>query len=146
MNDLDGMLSISREIEQVNEKLMECELRNIAPKNQLISDMPKGKSRTSNEVEDYVIHKTALLDEIERLKQTRLIMWLAFLEHTESAHLTHQERLLLSTRFVQGEKWKNCALVMRILYPSEIWNENRCYRVYSEILHKIRENNCIVCL
>jgi len=145
MKDLDDMLRISRDIDRVDEKIMECELRNTAPKNQFLSDMPKGKSRMSNEVEDYVIHKTALIDEKKRLQQAQVIMWLAFLNHTESAHLTQQERLLLTARFRQGEKWKNCALYMRLLYPSEIWNENRCFRMYSEILHKITENNCVVC-
>lgn len=145
MKDLDDMLRLNREIDRVCDKLEECELRNTAPKNQLISDMPKGKSRTSNEVEDYVIYKTALIAEFESLVQTRWIMWLSFLNHTEGARLTQQERRLLKARFVDGKKWRICALQMRVFYPFEIWNENRCFRMYSEILHKITENNCVVC-
>lgn len=145
MHDLDRLLDINRKIEQLCEKIEVCEEKNTAPKNQLLSDMPKGKSRTSNEVEDYVIHKEQLCDELDRLIESKTINWYAFLNQTQEAHLNKRERELLKARFVDGKKWSVCAIQMKAKYPLEGWNENKVFRTYRSILYKIKEKNCILC-
>lgn len=145
MHDLDRLLNINRKIELLCEKIEACEAKNTAPKNQLLSDMPKGKSRTSNEVEDYLIHKEQLCAELDELIESRTINWYAFLNQAAEAHLDARERELLKARFVDGRKWSNCAILMKAVHPLEGWNENKVFRTYRSILYKIEQKNCILC-
>lgn len=144
MRDLDKLLDINREINRICEKIEVCEAKNTAPKNQLLSDMPKC-GRTSSEVEDYVIHKEQLCAKLDELTASLKINWYAFLNQAQEAHLTKQERELLKARFLDGKKWSVCAMQMKAIYPFDGWDENKVFRTYRSILYKIKGKNCIIC-
>lgn len=122
-----------------------CDAKNTAPKSQVLSDMPKSVSRVSNDIENYIIHKTDLCGELVKLYCSLNIYWIAFLNGIEDAELTPQETKLLELRFLSGAKWKVCAALMPLYFPNERWNINKVFKTYRDILHKIKENNCAVC-
>ena len=144
MHDLNRLLYINHEIQRVLNRIEICECRNTAPKNQTISDMPKGGSRASNEIEDYLEKKEQLCSELDTLIVRRTIHWCAFLNQTTEARLNRRERELLKLHYIDGLKWVACAETLDSRYPSERWNENKVFRTLRSIMHKIKEKNCAV--
>lgn len=113
----------------------------IDPKRPIISDMPKGSGYRISATESYIINAEILQNELKRLSETLKIKWLIFLNNYGEKNLSVKERKLLKLRFVQGKKWKICAIQMNILYPNEEWNDNKVYRIYRNIMKKIGQSD-----
>lgn len=133
MRQLDECMELRERINKVNEQIIELKTKIMSPKNQIISDMPRG-GKQSNSIEAYIIKheklerkKTVLMNELEEIWQT-----------IDMSHLSDAQCKLLHLRYYCGLEWKKCSRIMCEVVSIK-FNENRCYREHRnalDILHK----------
>ena len=132
MRQLDECMKLRERINKKNEEIIELKTKIMSPKNQIISDMPRG-GKQSNSIEAYIIkyeklehRKTALMNELEE-------KWQAI----DMSDLSDAQCKLLHLRYYCGLEWKKCSRIMCEVVGKK-FNENRCYREHRnalDILH-----------
>ena len=133
---LDECLALRRYIKQTDEKIAEIEAVLYSPKNQIISDMPKGGG-SSNDKVDKLLEKIAKLQRNrERAVRELTNKWLLVIEQLKKCEATESEMQMLKLRFFNALSWKQCARTLDQSIPSEKWDENRCFRCYRKIIKK----------
>lgn len=138
MVELDACLELAKKIRQKDETILDLKSNVLAPKNQILSDMPRGSGTTTSPQEDYLIRLEKLTDEKRTLQEQRVSIWFDAVAKLKEADVTGASAYeMLKYRFYCGYPWKVCAKKMKNQYPTEKWNLNKCFRVYSGILHKI---------
>lgn len=137
---LQDIYKMRRRIWQTEDAISALVARHTAPKSQILSDMPKGGSSGKKEVEEYLIRKEALLQQLQRQREAIYIMWLAFLSGSDGVELSRMDKSLLRLRYYNGYRWKKCVRKLQLLYPAVNWNENRVFRAHKEILKKLNED------
>lgn len=125
MKELQECLEVKREIERLNERIVEIKAVVFSPKNQIITGMPHGGSG-ENAIEKYLIKLERLEERKKALYKELSDTWKAAEE--KMPNLEEQERYLLYIRFTRGLPWKKCAVEMNKLYGN--WNINRVFRTY----------------
>lgn len=104
---------------------------------QTLSDMPRGGGEPKNAIEEYVI-KAERLDNRHRKYISKIVRkWDALKERFEAAELTEAQVCMLLNRFYYGYSWKRCVKEMEKTYPDAKWNEQKLFRIYRKILHKL---------
>lgn len=114
--------------------------RHTAPKSQILSDMPKGGGSGKKEFEEYMIRKEALILKWKRQREALYILWLSFLNGSESVRLSRMDITLLRLRYFNGYRWKKCVRKLQLLYPAVKWNENRAFRTHKQLMKRLNED------
>ncbi len=134
---LDKCFSIAKQIKDVDEDIEELQSSEMSPKNQIMTYMPKGGNIQLNKLELYIIELERLEEKkndlIELLNQTWDIAESILIK---SGITQSNYRKMMKFRYYHGYSWKKCAIKMKEVYPSDNWNENKCYRVHRSILYK----------
>lgn len=137
MQMLSECLDLCRYIKEKKEEIEEIEAMLYTPKNQIISDMPKGQSNEN--VTDKLLAKkerlTAHKTEAEKALQEK---WNEAIKVLCQSKVTKQQAQLMYLRFHEGKSWKDCTPIMRRLYG--FWNENKTFREYRSVLGKVHSN------
>ena len=125
---LNECLILRRDIESINERIEELNLRIKSPKNQIITDMPKGNNQ-QNAIEEYLIKKEKL--EKMRFDYNRKISgkWQSVYYKCVNNDISKEAIEILRYRFYYGYTWRVCGEMMK-------WNKNKCFRVYRSVLGK----------
>ena len=138
---LQDIYKLRRSIWNTQDTIDTLIARHTAPKNQILSDMPKGGSSGKKEFEEYLIRKEALLDKLQRQREEIYIMWLAFLNGAEGAvDLSRMDISLLRLRYFNGYRWKKCVRKLQLLYPAVKWNENRAFRTHKQLMKQLNDD------
>lgn len=141
MQPLDECLLLTRKIAKKREQIEELKAMAISPRNQIISDMPKGGG-TINASENYLIKLESLEETYNQLCKERTSKWNEILLVFESYDSKVDETvMLLWLRFYNGYSWNKCIAEMEKRYPNKYWNANKCFRTYRRFLHKMDEAN-----
>ena len=141
MRELDTCLELARKIKGKDEIICEKQYRMLAPKNQIITDMPKGGG-VVNAMDDYLIWVEKLNRAKERLQNKLDTEWDNAKNILKNHGVTKDETIeLMRLRFYCGLPWKKCAAKMQELYPDSKWNTNKCFRTYRAVLHKTSVKN-----
>lgn len=144
MYELNECLRITREIEKVREKLIFIKAAIQAPKNQIISDLPKGGNCPVSAIETYLEKEEKLQDDLRALKIERSEKWQAFQNIAAEKGVTKEDVHLMQLRFFRGYSWNKCTAVMRSRYGDK-WNANRTFRVYRQVLSKCTKTSNDIC-
>lgn len=134
MQLLDRCLELCRDIKGINEMIEEINASLYTPKNQIISDMPKGKSAES--VTDKLLEKKERLTAKKEIAEMELqATWDKVISMCIKAKVTKQQIQLLYLRFHEGKPWKKCTYIMQKKYG--FWNDNKSFREYRSVLSKL---------
>ena len=125
MKELQECLELKREIERLNEIIVEIKAVVFSPKNQIITGMPRG-GNGENAIEKYLIKLEHLEERKKALYKDLSDTWQV--AEVKMPNLSEQERYVLYIRFARGLPWKRCAVEMNKLYGN--WNINRVFRTY----------------
>ena len=133
MREFDYCLQIKREIYDIDEEIYELRLKISAPKNQVITGMPRG-GNNENAMDRYVM-------ELERLEKKKANLIKQQQKYFNSAlqripDATEQEICLLRNRFIQNLPWKKCVSAMNEKKVYGKWNINRVFYTYRKINKK----------
>lgn len=137
---LQDIYRLRRKIWNTEDTIDALIARQAAPKNQILSDMPKGGGRNTKEVEEYLIRKEALLHKIQQQREAIYILWLAFLNCAEGVELSRMDITLLRLRYFHGYRWKKCVRKLQQIYPAEKWNENKAFRAHNHLIKRLSED------
>lgn len=142
--NLGCLIEIHKVIKGIDEDIMIIRERIEAPKNQIISDMPRGG------ISENAVDKA--LDEIKKKESRRLYYcdvlvskWLICEEILKSCNINQKHIELLKFRFLQGLSWRACVKGMTKLYNEEKWNENKVFRIYRQVVAKCTKQGVKVC-
>ncbi|MBQ3285405.1 MAG: hypothetical protein IJH40_07165 [Ruminococcus sp.] len=136
---LQDIYRLRRKIWSTEDAIDTLIARNTAPKNQTLSDMPKGGSGGKKQVEEYLICKEALLNKLQHQREAIYIQWLAFLNGS-SVELSRMDITLLRLRYFKGYRWKKCVRKLQLIYPAAMWNENKAFRTHKHLMKKLNED------
>ena len=138
MVELIRCFDLAQLIQEVDRDIMEVKFSELSPKNQVITDMPKGGS-VINPIESYIIRMERLEKRKECLCNDLNIMWGAALAKLKSVGIIEETTIvMLMLRFKNGCSWDKCANTMDSIYPNANWNSNKCFRVYRSVLNKTK--------
>ncbi len=139
MRGFDECLELTRKIKEKEELICELKARVFTPRNQVISDMPRGGGG-ENEIEKYIIKLEKLETLVKRLKDKRNDKWHLIIVSMSNCGIMEKETVnLLHLRFYNGLSWEVCSKRMHGLYPDGKWNLNKCFRVYRSVLYKLNK-------
>lgn len=139
MQELDNCLEYTRDIKAKDEIILEIRYRTLSPKNQIITDMPKGGGGNSNLMDSYLVKIERIERSKDALKEKRKLEWEKAKAKFNDTGITNAETVeLMRLRFCCGLSWKKCALKMKELYPESKWNINKCFRVYRDVCTKAK--------
>lgn len=145
MRELDECLRITREIEKVREKLLIIKAAIQAPKNQIISDLPRGGSNPVNAIEMYLEKAEQFESDLRALKNERAENWETFKQIAAAeSDVTKEDIHLMQLRFVRGYSWNKCTAVMRSRHDKK-WNANKTFRRYRKVLSSCTKINSNIC-
>lgn len=136
MRELDVCLNIRKQINDVDEKIEELKAVATSPSGQVISDMPRS-GRIGNAIEDYIIKLEKLETRKYRLEQLLKEKWSNAYKILHNSNVPLKNIKLLYCRYAKGLSWKECVKRMRELYPNELWNENKVFRLNRQALSKV---------
>ena len=133
MFELDECLSVSKKLKKIDEDITELKCRNSAPKNQIITDMPKGGGSLINNLDSYLIKLEKLEKRRKRVQFQLDMAWNVAEQALKDIGVTDPQAIqLMKYRFYNGLAWKKCSMKMQ-------WTLNKCFYVYRSILDK---NEC----
>lgn len=133
MRELNECLRLSRDINEINERLVELRYKILSPKNQIISDAPKGGGGPNNAIEEYII-KSERLEKRKAAITARLDnCWAEALSVFKEREMPKTYISLMWYRFYKAHSWKKCISDMKGQYPDELWNENKIFRIYKTV-------------
>jgi hypothetical protein len=144
VRELDECLRLSRQIKEKEEQIIELRSRIMSPKNQTISDMPKGGGGY-NEIESFIIKLELLENNAEYLKVQRALLWNNIRLILHIRHIKSDIERLLYLRFYNGNSWNKCVETMSKEYPNCKWNANKCFRAYRYVVKENSEKSEKVC-
>lgn len=135
MKELNECLRLNREIAEINERLQTITAAAQAPKNQIISDMPRGGGSTVNATDRYIIKKEELEHKIAVINRRIALTWVKALNKMKKCGVSAEDCELMQMRFFYGWQWKKCACEMSKKHGKH-WNVNRVFRIYRSVLTK----------
>ena len=139
MRELDECLELSRLIRDKQERIYELKVRISTPKNQILSDMPRGGGCCGNDIENYIVKLEKLEALVKDIQKKLNGKWRYVNTLMQKRNITDCETImLLSLRFYKGLSWNKCAELMQNRYPTSKWNLNKCFRAYRKVLYKLR--------
>lgn len=142
MRELDECYSVAKKINDKNDEIFELKMKIGSPKNQIITDMPRG-GNPENAIENYLFKLERLQKKIKTLETQRDLIWNRAKEIMREYDILGDKEAvsMLYFRYYKGFPWKECARLLMIGYKNSNWNENKCFRVHRKILDKIDNMN-----
>lgn len=142
MFELDECLRISRKIKDIEEQIIILKSRVMSAKNQVISDMPKGGGKQTNDMDTYLMKLEKYEQIKDAYKKELNEQWEYALKILRQIGVTKDETIsLLKFRFYYGYAWKKCYRKMQDKYKEQKWTLNKCFYIYNGILHKAKHKN-----
>ena len=118
-------------IEEINDKLY-------SPKNQIVSDMPRGGA--AENLIDKLVEKKQCEEEVIKELQKQLTEKWNDIETRLKGKGTNQENIILMyERFIRSKSWQSCVDYMKERYPNGNWNTNKAFRTYRSNLYKLNK-------
>ena len=139
MQELKECLTIRRKIEKIDDKILTLKEKSLSPKNQIITGMPRGGGFNGGNLDDYLIKVEQMKAEKNTLQKSLDKLWEQRQQELSQADIDTTNILMLKRRFYFGYSWRKCAARMAMDYPSKKWNENKCFRVYRNVLYKLNK-------
>lgn len=136
MRELDVCLDIRNKINDVDEEIEMLKAVATSPSGQVLSDMPRS-GRIGNAIEDYIIRLEKLEQKRMRLEYKLKKAWSNAFIILHNSNAPNKSIKLLYFRYTKGLSWKECVEKMRELYPNELWNENKIFRLNRQALAKV---------
>lgn len=143
--NLSNLLSLNKKIAETDDKILEIRERVTSPKNQIISDMPRGGGTMENaldnalsKIEHYETRKAYLNDLL-------VSDWLICEDILISCNISPEQIELFRYRYFYALPWKKCIAAMAKHYSNESWSESKGYRLHREALSRCIKNGVKVC-
>ena len=136
MRELEKCLEIKREIEDIDEEIIELKSQIASPKNQVLTGMPRG-GNNENAMERYLLKVEKLEQRKTNLLKYQAKKWQIALE--KLPNISEQEKFMLHIRFIKGKTWKKCARDLNVKYGN--WNINKVFRIYRKIIKNSKNFN-----
>lgn len=138
MQELKECLELKREINKLNDKIKEIEAITKAPKNQIITGMPRSNNM-DNVMDRYLIKIESLEEKRNTLQNLLDDKWDCLFPILVNCNLNAETIELLRLRFYKGLPWKICVSRLRKKYPKDKWNENKAFRLYGKAMILLRK-------
>lgn len=135
----DECYNLKLSVMELDERIEEIQTVLYYPKNQLLSDMPKGGGGTDSTVDNLLIKLDNLRREREIKAAAHRVKWAEIVKMLDKCNVTKEEKELFKLRFYFGLMWKACIPIMN-QRTNEEWNENRVYKTYRSICEKCTYN------
>ena len=126
---------LKKRIKENNDDIEEIETALYYPRNQVVTDMPRGGGSRGNTVDRLLAKLERLKAEREMLKSEHYVLWNKILEKLNICGASEDVKKLFELRFYHFKQWKECVPLMT-KFSGEEWNENRVYREYRSICEK----------
>lgn len=120
---------------ELDERIEEIQTVLYYPKNQLLSDMPKGSGGTDSAVDNLLVKLDNLRREREIKAAAHRVKWAEIVKKLDEYNVSNEEKELVKLRFYFGLMWKACIPIMNER-TGEHWNENKIYSTYRSICQK----------
>lgn len=118
-------------IAEINDKLY-------SPKNQIVSDMPRGGA-TENIIDKYLEKKQCEEEAIKELQKQLTEKWNGIETRLKEKGTNQENIILMYERFICSKSWQSCVDYMKERYPSGNWNANKAFRTYRSNLYKLNK-------
>lgn len=138
MKQLDEIIELRRDINSIIERLSELK-QMTQPRVQTITDMPRGGGDRKNVIEEYIIKLERLSKKLDDKKHELEKKWAAIKDLSQKAQLTEAQQEMIKARFYNALPWKKCVEVMKKLYPTTVWSEQKLFRMYYGVLSKFNK-------
>lgn len=139
---LSECYELTKQIKELEEKILEIETVLYSPRNQIISDMPKGGGGTESTVDKLLYKLDQLKEKRKEIKQAHAEKWKEISKML--CCCTYDEKMLFKLRFYYGLEWKACSIVMSNETHRK-WDENRIFRVYRSVCENYTKNHKEIC-
>lgn len=142
---LKKVKDLCEKIGEIDEKIEVIETRLYSPKNQIISDMPRGNGR-SNDTLDRALTKLDTLRDTRKFYYDRLVSaWLICEKVFNSCDISDKHVKMFKYRYFNGLAWRKVLRRMEKDYPNEPWNENKIFRMYRQVIALCTNERVIIC-
>ena len=131
---LDECYNFKESFDDINNDIIEIETALYYPRNQVITDMPRGGA-TGNAVDNLLTKLEGLKAEREMLKAEHNAVWNEILKKLNSCGASENVKKLFELRSCQFYQWKDCAPIMAE-FTGEEWNVSKVYRIRRAICEK----------
>ncbi len=138
MKELDECLELKREINRINDKIKEIEAITKAPKNQIITGMPRSNN-VDNVMDRYLIKIEGLEEKRKALQNLLDDKWDSIFPILAKCNLNAETIELLRLRFYKGLPWKICVSRLQKKHPKDRWNNNKAFRLYGKAMILLRK-------
>lgn len=142
---LTNLLTINKKIGKIDNDIIEIRERITSPKNQIISDMPKGSGATESVIDTAL----AKIERLEKRKSywhdTLMSEWLECEEVLSKCGLTREHIELMKFRYYHALKWEHCLVMMKKRHTTMIWNKNKVFRMNRQVVENCFKNGYEVC-
>lgn len=136
---LDECLQLNDRLKDIKGKICEIETTLYCPRNQIISDMPKGKGTAENNKVEKLLQKLEKLrKKRESIEKKLLYVWSIIAKRLDEINVSEDEKRLFKLRFYHGYLWKDCVGDMNEK-SNVMWNENKIFRTYSAVCDRLHK-------
>lgn len=136
MQLLDECLELCRDLRSIDERIEEINSTLYTPKNQIITDMPRGRSN-ENMTDKLLAKKERLTKKKENKEKELQEKWGEVISICLKAKVTVPQIQLIYLRFHEGKPWKQCTKILQSKYG--FWNDNKSFREYRSVLSKVHK-------
>ena len=137
MTLFDECLNTIHTIKDFDERIMELKAIAYSPRSQALNGMPRGGG--VNAIEQYIVKIDKLEKRKKELQKWLDKVWNDAYNLMKSKDIADDEIQLMQLRFYSAHSWRACCAIMKKEHPDDLWNENKCFRVYRSILSKINK-------
>ena len=138
MQLLNHCLELKGKIDLINDRIADIESKLSSPKNQIISDMPRGGGGGESITDKLLDRKWALTEKKVMYEAELNSKWIKIHKALNGIGATEEQIVLFQLRFREGLLWKDCQKYMQKHY-GDTWNENKVYRVNRTLLSKMHK-------
>lgn len=139
IDELKNLAKMREKITNIEEKLRYLNYKNTAPKNQILSAMPKSSNFGGNSFDEYLAKKEYYQNKVKRYYSIIKRLWKKIYQKLKNADFTDVEIYLIKYRFYYNYSWETCIRKMRKKYPEIKWSENRIFAKYRVIKSKLNK-------
>ena len=134
MKEFDKCFNTRRKINDIDEDIYELRCAVGSPRNQIITDMPKGSGGTGNALDNAVI-KLEKLERKRKLILSRLEEeWVVCESIMKACNISEKHKEVMRLRYFKGLSWSKCLKAIKEEYSEEKWNDNKIYRIHRRVL------------
>ena len=138
MRQFDDCWNLRCSINEIDGKIRELQELNYAPRNQVLSGMPRGGG--GNSIEQYVIRIDKYNQKKKHLQKKLDNLWDETVKLLEENGIEDENIILMRYHFYVGLSWSECSKKMKNEYPAQKWYRQKCYGRYESVIYKINKN------